>query len=567
MRRMYFANILIADIERKTAYFHEFEKGINIITSKENHVGKSSLLKSLYYTMGADVDFDDLWNKSTKLCVVEFYVDRDKFKIVRWKKAFALFDKENLILTTNRISGDLAKKLEEIFSFSVYILNKKTKKIELAPPTFTFMPYYIDQDKGWNKLYESFNNINQYKKTDRIKSLYYHLGIYTKFTVKLTFEKDILNDKIEKLKIDKENMEKIQDYLYSEVENIVFVDSIEELEKNLEVPKMKIISLVSKIGEMRNKIQNLEIALFRHEKQLQVIKEHKKLKSDTNELKHSKSLYECPKCGYNFNEEIYDIVRLNYNIQNENYIYKQIEQIIDEIKANLKICKEDYIILMSELSKHDKLYNEKQDLYKLYLKQVGLQESIKDFTDKIGKNLIEQNKYKNDIKRINNELKKLNNKEEIERIYSYNVRMNIIKLDAWNSVYGNNINILKEIKAQGTLENKIILAQVIGLFQTMRYFNTDVTLFPIIIDSPRAKEASYTSSKDILNLIFELDYLPQIILATMDYNDFKIEIKREVKITEFIEKRKLLNEKVYDEYKDIIEEFKELLVSTTKLVN
>lgn len=63
--------------------------------------------------------------------------------------------------------------------------NKKTNKIELAPPAFTFMPYYIDQDRGWSGLYESFSNIDQYKKPDRIKSLYYHLGIYTRSTVEL----------------------------------------------------------------------------------------------------------------------------------------------------------------------------------------------------------------------------------------------------------------------------------------------------------------------------------------------------------------------------------------------
>ena len=48
MKEMYFDNILIADITEKTARFHKFEKGFNVITSQDNHVGKSSLLKSLY---------------------------------------------------------------------------------------------------------------------------------------------------------------------------------------------------------------------------------------------------------------------------------------------------------------------------------------------------------------------------------------------------------------------------------------------------------------------------------------------------------------------------------------
>lgn len=189
MKEMHFGNILIADIQQKKAYFYKFKKGFNVITSRENHVGKSSLLKSLYYAMGAEVDFDNVWDKATKLCIVEFYVDNEKYKIARWQKSFALFKEKTLILTTKSVSRDLAKEYEKIFSFSIYMANKQNNKIELAPPVFTFMPYYIDQDSGWSGLYESFANIEQYKKPDRIKSLYYHLGIYTRSTVELMAKK------------------------------------------------------------------------------------------------------------------------------------------------------------------------------------------------------------------------------------------------------------------------------------------------------------------------------------------------------------------------------------------
>ena len=108
MKEMYFDNILIADITKKTARFHKFEKGFNVITSQDNHVGKSSLLKSLYYTMGAEVEFDNVWSKNTKIYVVEFYVDKIKYRVARWQKAFALFSVTEHILTTKSVSRDLA---------------------------------------------------------------------------------------------------------------------------------------------------------------------------------------------------------------------------------------------------------------------------------------------------------------------------------------------------------------------------------------------------------------------------------------------------------------------------
>lgn len=561
MKEMYFDNILIADIIEKTAHFHKFEKGFNVVTSQDNHVGKSSLLKSLYFAMGAEVDFDNVWNKNTKLYVVEFYIDEIKFSMARWQKAFAFFRETELILTTKSVSRDLARKFEKIFSFAVYMANKKTNKIELAPPAFTFMPYYIDQDKGWSGLYESFSNIDQYKKSDRIKSLYYHLGIYTRSTVELMVKRDTLKDKIEQLKEEEEKSRITIESLYGEIQNLLPADSIEELEKNLIIPKERISLLVSRIGETRNKIQSLETALYQHEHQLEVIQEYRKIKNGVSVREDRDKIHICPKCGYSFDEELYSIVRSNYNLQNEDYMYKQIEQIISSIASELEKYKENYVNLMDELKQQEQAYNEKQDSYEVYLRQRGLQDSVRHFTEQLGENIYEQEEHGKEIKEIDKELRKLPNKKEVEENYIENVRLNIIKLDAWNAAYEENIKLLKPIKAQGTLENKIILAQMIGLFQTMQYFRTNTILFPLVVDSPRAKEASHTSSKDILKLIFEMDNLPQVILATMDYSDFENEMKRRAKVTVLFEKRKLLNGDTYREYKSEIEELQELLSS------
>ena len=89
------------------------------------------------------------------------------------------------------------------------------------------MPYYIDQDRGWSGLYESFSNIDQYNKPDRIKSLYYHLVIYTRSTVELMAKRDALKDKIDQLKVEEEKIRITIDSLYAEIQNLVPADSIE----------------------------------------------------------------------------------------------------------------------------------------------------------------------------------------------------------------------------------------------------------------------------------------------------------------------------------------------------
>lgn len=555
---MYFKRIIISDINKHTARLQKFYEGLNVITSEDNHVGKSSLLKSLYYALGAEVDFDNVWEKKNKVYIVDFVVGEKQYRVARYLKRFAIFEDDKLLMITESVSKDLARLFEQIFSFSIYLSNKKDK-VELAPPVFTFMPYYIDQDKGWNGLYDSFASLDQYDKKSRIKSLYYHLNIYNKHTIDLMADKDRLKDEIELLKIEENKIRVIIDSLSTEIQNLMSADTLEELETNLQIPKRKIAMLVASAGEIRNKIQEMETVLQQHVHQLQIIDEYNKMKHKVLKKKKIDSVNACPRCGYTFDDELYDIVRSNYNIQNENYMKQQIQLIIDSITEELNVHKEKYIKIMGELKEQEQAYDKTQDAYSVYLRQKGLNDSLKHFTTHLGENVLAQREKEDEIKKINTQLRQLPNKKEIEEKYVEFVRENIINLGAWNAAYEDSIKLLTPIKAQGTLENKIILAQFIGLFQTMNTLNTSTIRFPFVVDSPRAKETSHASSKDIIKMICEFDMLPQIILATMDYEEFDSTIARRAYITKLSDKQKLLNEEMYSANRKEIEEIWELL--------
>ena len=153
----------------------------------------------------------------------------------------------------------------------------------------------------------------------------------------------------------------------------------------------------------------------------------------------------------------------------------------------------------------------------------------------------------------------IRDRKEVEEKYIEYARLNIMTLDAWDPAYDGAIHLLKPIKAQGTLENKIILAQFVALFQTMEYFKTSATRFSFVVDSPRAKEASISSSKDILKMISQMEMLPQIILATIDYSEYDSEIETPANIIVLTEKRRLLNESDYVKNQDTIMAISELL--------
>lgn len=555
MKEVYFQSILIADLQKNTARFQEFSKGLNIVTSVDNHVGKSSLLKALYYTLGAEVDYDPVWDKNTKLYVATIHVDDDIYRIVRFMKRFAVFHFDELILITDSVTKELSPLLGEIFDFAVYLPNKDSAKVEMAPPAFTFMPYYIDQDRGWNGLYDSFSAIEQYKKPDRIKSLYYHLNIYTKSTVELMAKRDQLKDRLEALKQESDRLQVILVALQNEMENLPPADDMQELEAHLEIPKERIRLLIDQVGATRNAVQEWEIALNRHQQQLHIIQEYDTSKTD----KDTHKSYICPRCGYTFDEEIFNIVRTNYSALNEEYMCQQIQLIINSVEEKLIFAKEHYVALMAELKSEEEAFRTEKDEFDLYVRQRGLRDSVRRFSENLNKVRIENTEVVAEIKEIDKELRCLPNKKDVEEKYIEFVRINIMTLGAWNPAYEGNIKLLKPVKAQGTLENKIILAQFVGLFQTMEYFQSSATRFPFIVDSPRAKEASFTSSKDILKMISKLEMLPQVILATIDFKNFQDEIKTPATIITLTEQRKLLRDSDYSDNENYIVTMAELL--------
>ena len=52
-----FKSIILVDLSNKEAKKIEFASGKNMLTSDGNHYGKSVIMKSLYYTLGAEVYF------------------------------------------------------------------------------------------------------------------------------------------------------------------------------------------------------------------------------------------------------------------------------------------------------------------------------------------------------------------------------------------------------------------------------------------------------------------------------------------------------------------------------
>ena len=555
-------------MQEEKAVKKSFVKGVNIVTSKENHVGKSSLVKSLYYTLGADTSFDPTWGKSSKLYVAKLLIDGFNYYISRYNDKYCILDnKLNIVTITDKVTSGLSPVLSKIFDFKIYLPEKKDGRSVLAPPVFTFLPYYIDQDKGWgNEPFSSFSRLDQFSKDKRLDSLYYHFGVYNKATIKNRAKIDLNKDIIKSIMSKYEEQKNALSILEAQSAYVYPVESLDELEQALKLSKSTLESHVKRLSKLRDDLHKLESEKLQYMDQLSVIKRYNKikeknLKEEPGQKEKMILTHECPNCGCIFEDELYKIVRKQYSIENENFVINQVNYLIEEVDNKLEMVKEEYLKESNALKEEENKLNRQESSFEKYVKFKGLKDTMTSVQSLIGKMIVDKDILEDENKKIEMELRKNPNKKDVERIYKNHVKESLIQLKAWDETYDSKIKITKPLAGQGTLASKIILADYIAVFKTLDSINAATPRFSFVVDSPRTKEPSKTSSKDILELILQLDSVPQIILATMDFDDFKAGFEDEkFNIIKLNTKKSLLNVEEYNTNKDTIALFKSILV-------
>ena len=167
--------LLLSRIEGK-ARQEKFDDSTTVIRGK-NDTGKSHLIKSIYGAFGADASVvNEKWSKASVATMLEFCVDGAVHSILRFDDQFALFDAaDNLLWTGTSLVKEVGPKVAELLDFTIQ-LTTKSNALVVPPPQFCFLPFYQDQDRGWDDSWSSFKSlamIPHFKKS----ILEYHTGI------------------------------------------------------------------------------------------------------------------------------------------------------------------------------------------------------------------------------------------------------------------------------------------------------------------------------------------------------------------------------------------------------
>src|SRR5690554_4357011 len=178
MKSLKFKRLLVLSNSIKSANLFEFSPNLNLITANDNSVGKSTLLKLIFWGLGCEPELDTTWTNQDCKTIVEFQIGDDSYRVQRYKNQMHLKENDNEVQEYQKITGDYSIRFAEIVDFKALLPNQSTSVVETPPPAFYFLPFYIDQKRSWAKAWDNFDKLGQYQKW-KSTIIKYHVGLLT----------------------------------------------------------------------------------------------------------------------------------------------------------------------------------------------------------------------------------------------------------------------------------------------------------------------------------------------------------------------------------------------------
>ncbi|WP_462266477.1 hypothetical protein [Mucilaginibacter sp.] len=522
-----------------------------------NDTGKSCLLKSIYYTFGADAHkMHPDWLDAEPISVVNFSLDSEEYYMFRMGKNYALFDSgQDKIGLYNKVS-ELGEKLAELFSFEIKLPNKEGIAVT-PPPAYQFLPFYMDQDISWLKNWEGFTKL--YLPKARLDIINYHTGIRPNKYYITKNELGIVSDGIQT--IDKEiklirtlliNLKEKLSKAEFTMDLVTFEAELKELLVQCQLLKQEQDKYKLKLTNLYNTKINLEAQLLIVKKALEETKKDYHYATDT-----LGEVVPCPSCGAEYENSFAERFGI---AQDEQRCYDLIVELDEELKTVLAMIKkinEEFLSNERLLAQIENQLEQKQGEIKLkdVIESEGKKEVQKLFEQEIaaydkelGEKILLRDSLESDLKSIEDKVRT----ELIRNKYRGYMKRFLGQLNLAAVKEATYKNIDTHLSEGGSKTPRELMAYYYSILHVMNEYSSS-TFFPIIVDSPNQQGQDSKNLPAMLNFIIK-EQVPGSQLVLSIEEDHGIDYQAE--IVRLTDDRSLLNNLAYDEH---FEDIKPLL--------
>lgn len=557
--------VLISDSKRLANQF-TFPKRLNLITGKDNSIGKSTLAKSLLWSLGCDPIFDQEWKSNDIKSILYFTLNNKEYLTCRGSHSIILGAIGGKIKRYTNITGEYSKDFSDLINFKMKLPNRIDGTLETPPPAYYFLPFYIDQIKSWSSPWDSFENLGQYAnwKTPLIK---YFTG-YLKpehFDIEETIYEFGIIKKESVVKIEKFN--NAVDVIADNSADSPIALNNEEFSRIQEEINTELHGLIDYQTRLYDAQATITSNIYDLERQYELAT------SSANELEEDYKFavesiptdnLECPLCG-----TLHD-----NSLPNRALLLSEKDSLLDEanlitskiaeLKSSLAEINEDVQFATNEIERINKKYitddnASEKDLIAQVIDTLSTENVSRNIQVKIDNEDLKISKANSSITELKKDQRKLLSTKDKEELNSAFMSKLLGNIEALGST-GISLNKVKsptdykQLLGGGAAEAaRGLLAYQLSVLQQIHGSKTCIVP-PFVIDTPNQQEqAGHRYETIIKELMRSVPQDYQIILCAME-NDALNEFKHDANVIELNSKR-LLNSSQYDslraEYKDI----------------
>ncbi|APO46698.1 hypothetical protein BS614_23405 [Paenibacillus xylanexedens] len=521
MNNLIINSLLILDLKNKKAKRVEFTKGINIITSDSkdgNDVGKSVLMKSIYHTMGADAIFDDKWTFEEKSYFINFSISGSIYQIYRNKNLFKIYNHNfgKLFSTTSRKA--LAEYLNSIFKFNIKLPNRHDDILEIAPPVFSYLLNYVDQDHMEGTSFSSFKGLGQYSGFKE-NVIYSHFGVFNDEYFEL--KKDLEDSKQEQRRLlqDQSTINNMLARLAIYLEGMDAPTKLNTLNIELEKSKEEYSEIVAGLKKVKNKL--IELRNNKYDLEVSIEEVVKKRGKDTKYFKLIED-HTCLVCQQKVEDEIQMRIKQSNQLEDYYILQDEFERLSIDVDRELKRKEEEYQTFLYKLEVYENKLKIKESRVSDSLKHLGYIEAKENMLHELNEILTQLGEIEKDIKIYNTKIRKYTDlKTTANSLYSELMTESKFEFDLKEIREDKIKNIKQNYEARGSNKAISTIIWYFNLLKVKVQLNTKVLRFPVVLDSPNNVESDESKEKALFNLVFKdiNDHIKsQLILSALGFN-------------------------------------------------
>jgi predicted nucleic acid-binding Zn-ribbon protein len=555
MKNLKFQSLLLLSKKEKAARRISFQPKITLILG-ENDTGKSSLIKSIYATFGADpaVTHSD-WKSLGVALLIAFEVDGAPYKLLRSSSIFALFDGQGKKLwSVSGITSRLAPQLAELFGLNLRMQSREGELV-VPPPAYFFAPFYVDQDAGWQRNWASFSSMQQFENSRQSLALF-HTGVRPN---------EFYAAQAAKIEADRAKVElnKERDALERTAKRLRAGRKVLSFDLNPESFGDRINELIRRASALRARQDEVRIKLAALHTTRAVLVEQTEiagaslaeLDADFDFLRKSVDAeIACPTCGTIHQNDFVNKFSLIADVDTCRSFMFESRQDLERIEQEISGERQRFASFDGDIAAIEALLNETKD-------DLRLRDILESESERLVDNAFDSERHDIDlavgekdgaaekasaIMRSFTDRKRETRIKEFfgEKLHQFALHLQVPTLpdSFFKSLYANP-------PETGSDQPRALLAYYYAFAHTVREFSTALT-GPLVIDSPVQQDQDPANAERIMQ--FALDNVPsgmQLVLGSVRLHNAIYPGRR----IELLDKRRLLRREEYDDVRDELE--------------